>query len=111
MQYFADGLASGKTAACPLSCEAVIDRLAIEVNGVTLVNMTNYNALYHALLYLTTTDDYIRSRRVAQTNQLTSGEGAGGDHEVITAAGQGNALIGSAGLDKNASSDRGHCPP
>ena len=46
-----------------LNCEAVIDRLAIEVNGVTLVNMTNYNALFHALLYLTATDDYIRSRR------------------------------------------------
>ena len=51
--------------------------------------MTNYSTLYHALLYMTATDDYIRSRRVAQTNHLVqadSSESAGGTHEVITSS-------------------------
>ena len=52
----------------PLNAESVISRLAVEVNGQTLVNLTNYNTLYHALLYMTATDDYQRQRRVAQSN-------------------------------------------
>ena len=86
VEYNAEGLANAKTAACPLNCESVIERLAIEVNGQTLVNMTNYNVLYHALLYMTATDDYIRSRRVAQTNALGTGGDAGGEHEVLTSS-------------------------
>ena len=64
-------LTDGKKAAAPQNAEAIIERLAIEVNGQTLVNLTNYNMLFHALLYMTATDDYVRSRRVAQTNNST----------------------------------------
>jgi len=52
----------------PLNAESVIQRLAVEVNGQTLVNLTNYNTLYHALLYMTATEDYQRQRRTAQSN-------------------------------------------
>eukprot|EP01050_Picozoa_sp_SAG11_P047588 SAG11_NODE_25007_length_364_cov_5.716981_1_plen_48_part_10 len=31
----------------PVNCEALISRLAVEVNGQTLVNLTNYNDLFH----------------------------------------------------------------
>ena len=50
--------------------------MAVEVNGQTLVNLTNYNVLYHALLYTTATEDYQRQRLVAQAN-TRSGEGSG----------------------------------
>ena len=69
--YTAAGLANTHTAGCPINAESIIDRLAIEVNGQTLVNITNYNTLFHALLYMTATDDYVRQRRVAQTNQYS----------------------------------------
>ena len=52
----------------PLNAESVIQRLTVEVNGQTLVNLNNYNTLWHALLYMTTTDDYLLQRRVAQSN-------------------------------------------
>ena len=52
----------------PLNAESIISRLAVEVNGQTLVNLQNYNMLYHALLYMTATEDYQLQRRVAQTN-------------------------------------------
>ena len=52
----------------PLNAESIISRLAVEVNGQTLVNIQNYNMLYHALLYMTATEDYQLQRRVAQTN-------------------------------------------
>ncbi len=42
----------------PIQVESIISRLAVEVNGQTLVNLTNYNVLYHALLYMSATDDY-----------------------------------------------------
>jgi hypothetical protein len=74
--YSAAAIANTKKAACPINAETIIDRLAIEVNGQTLVNITNYNVLYHALLYMTATDDYIRQRRMGQTNN-ESGEGSG----------------------------------
>ena len=48
--YSAAGLADTKKAGCPINAESIIDRLAIEVNGQNLVNITNYNVLYHALL-------------------------------------------------------------
>ena len=52
----------------PINAESLISRLAVEVNGQTLVNLTNYNTLYHALLYMTATEDYQRQRLVAQAN-------------------------------------------
>ena len=52
----------------PINAESVISRLAVEVNGQTLVNLTNYNVLYHALLYMTATEDYQLQRLVAQAN-------------------------------------------
>jgi len=44
--------------------------LTVEVNGQTLVNLNNYNTLFHALLYMSATDDYIRQRLV------TTGDGS-----------------------------------
>ena len=52
----------------PINCEGLISRLAVEVNGQTLVNMTNYNDLFHLLLNMTATEDYQRQRMVGQTN-------------------------------------------
>ena len=60
----------------PVNAESVISRLAVEVNGQTLVNLTNYNALFHALLYTTATEDYQLQRLVAQAN-TTDGNGQG----------------------------------
>jgi len=54
----------------PGHAEAHISRLTVEVNGQTLVNLNNYNTLFHALLYMSATDDYIRQRLV------TTGAGA-----------------------------------
>ena len=81
-EWNAVALENAKTVALPINCESVIERLAIEVNGQTLMNMTNYNVLYHALLYMTGTDDYCRQRRVAQTNH--SSGAAAGTAEVLT---------------------------
>jgi len=39
----------------PIQAESIINRLAVEVNGQTLVNLTNYNVLFHALLYMSAT--------------------------------------------------------
>ena len=50
----------------PIQAESIINRLAVEVNGQTLVNLTNYNVLFHALLYMSATDDYQLQRKVAQ---------------------------------------------
>eukprot|EP01050_Picozoa_sp_SAG11_P027530 SAG11_NODE_7011_length_1208_cov_95.322813_1_plen_395_part_10 len=69
----------------PTNIESIIHRLAAEVNGQTLVNMTNYNTLFHALLYSTGTEDYIRSRKVAQTNS-----------DTVADAGDVDTLIGAA---------------
>ena len=63
------GAADTATIVLPTNIEGIIKRLAVEVNGQTLVNMTDYNTLFHALLYTTGTDGYFRSRKVAQTNK------------------------------------------
>jgi len=52
----------------PMNAEGLIQRLAVEVNGQTLVNLTNYNDLFHVLLNMTATEDYQRQRMIAQTN-------------------------------------------
>ena len=83
------GAADTATIVLPTNIEGIIKRLAVEVNGQTLVNMTDYNTLFHALLYTTGTEDYFRSRKVAQTNKndnadtwdtstLTGGAAGGG---------------------------------
>ena len=79
--------ASGGTGAAhlPINAESVISRLAVEVNGQTLVNLTNYNVLYHALLYMTATEDYQRQRKVAQCN-TRSGQNSGTCQESDNAA-------------------------
>ena len=59
----------------PIQAESIINRLAVEVNGVTLVNLTNYNVLFHALLYMSATDDYQLQRKVAQCNTQTGSAG------------------------------------
>ena len=64
----------------PINAESIISRIAVEVNGQTLVNLTNYNTLYHALLYVTATEDYQRQRLIAQAN--IQGGGATGDDVV-----------------------------
>jgi hypothetical protein len=48
----------------PINCEGLIFRLAVEVNGQTLVNMTIYNDLFHLLLNMAATEDYQRRRMV-----------------------------------------------
>ena len=57
----------------------MIQRLTVEVNGQTLVNLNNYNTLWHALLYMTATDDYLQQRRVAQSNCSAAHEDDNGD--------------------------------
>jgi hypothetical protein len=59
----------------PIQSESIINRLAIEVNGQTLVNLTNYNVLFHALLYMSATDDYQLQRKAAQCNTQTGAAG------------------------------------
>eukprot|EP01050_Picozoa_sp_SAG11_P026731 SAG11_NODE_6511_length_1298_cov_413.920767_2_plen_156_part_00 len=59
---------AGRNIVIPTNIEGIIHRLAVEVNGQTLVNMSNYNTLFHALLYTTGTEDYFRQRKVAQSN-------------------------------------------
>eukprot|EP01046_Picozoa_sp_COSAG06_P036758 COSAG06_NODE_4083_length_4593_cov_1.575211_5_plen_440_part_00 len=67
----------------PINAESVISRLAVEVNGQTLVNITNYNVLFHALLYMTSTEDYQQQRLVAQAN--TTDGTAPGTSETVAA--------------------------
>ena len=59
----------------PIQAESIINRLSVEVNGQTLVNLTNYNVLYHALLYMSATDDYQLQRKAAQCNTQTGSAG------------------------------------
>lgn len=65
----------------PTEAEDVIQRLAVEVNGQTLVNIQNYNTLFHLLLNMSATEDYQRQRLINQSVstcvQLTEG-GDGG---------------------------------
>eukprot|EP01049_Picozoa_sp_SAG25_P012661 SAG25_NODE_1762_length_2378_cov_25.470731_5_plen_454_part_00 len=72
---YADPTTAEQAAVLPINCEALISRLAVEVNGQTLVNIQNYNALFHALLYMTATEDYQLQRRVAQSNGAYTKEG------------------------------------
>ena len=90
---YSTALANTKFAGCPINAESIIDRLAIEVNGQTLVNITNYNTLFHALLYMTATDDYVRQRRVAQTNQQS--EENSGASAVLTGVADGSVQTDS----------------
>ena len=80
---YADPTEATKKTSPPIQCEGLISRLAIEVNGQTLCNLTNYNQLFHALLYMTATEDYQLQRAVAQSNSSSSAGGAAVD---ITAA-------------------------
>ena len=74
----------------PIQAESIINRLAVEVNGQTLVNLTNYNVLFHALLYMSATDDYQLQRKVAQANTQTGSAGGSCQRLVSNNAG-GNA--------------------
>ena len=65
----------------PINAESVISRLAVEVNGQTLVNLTNYNILYNAMLYMTATEDYQLQRRVSQSNTEAGGAQNGTCHQ------------------------------
>jgi hypothetical protein len=58
----------GRDLVIPTNIEGIIKRLAVEVNGQTLVNMTDYNTLFHSLLYTTGTEDYFRQRKINQSN-------------------------------------------
>ena len=62
----------GGNATLPTQAESVIDRLAVEVNGQTLVNLQNYNVLFHSLLYTTATEDYQRQRIVGQSTSTAA---------------------------------------
>ena len=73
--YAASGT-GGQECHLPINAESVISRLAVEVNGQTLVNLQNYNVLFHALLYMSATEDYMLQRQVAQAN-TRSGENSG----------------------------------
>ena len=73
----------------PLNAESIISRLAVEVNGQTLVNLQNYNQLYHALLYMTATQDYQHQRRVAQSNI----EGGAANGTTLNRASGGGAAV------------------
>jgi hypothetical protein len=54
--------------AVPQNAEAIIDRLEVQVNGQSSINITNYNTLFHTLLYTTATEDYQRMRKISQSN-------------------------------------------
>ena len=76
---------AGGDAHYPVNAESIINRLAVEVNGQTLVNITNYNVLYHTLLYMTATEDFQRQRLVAQAN--TGNSVASGTSQEVAANG------------------------
>jgi hypothetical protein len=65
---YADPTAGGKNIVPPINAEALINRLAVEVNGQTLSNIQNYNVLFHMLLYMSATEDYQRQRCLNQSN-------------------------------------------
>ena len=61
---------TGDSTLCvPEHCEALIDSIEIEVNGQSLCRTTNYNTLFHALLYMTATEDYQRQRLLYNSNR------------------------------------------
>ena len=57
--------AATQSMALPQNAEAIIDRLEVQVNGQSLINITNYNTLFHTLLYTTATEDYQRMRKIS----------------------------------------------
>ena len=63
-----EGQADDDTMCLPEHAEALIESIEIEVNGQTLCRTTNYNTLFHALLYMTATEDYQRQRLVYNSN-------------------------------------------
>jgi hypothetical protein len=67
----------------PIQAESLIKRLAVEVNGQTLVNIQNYNVLFHMLLYMSATEDYQRQRLINQANMYN--DSANGTAETIVA--------------------------
>ena len=93
------GAADTATIVLPTNIEGIIKRLAVEVNGQTLVNMTDYNTLFHALLYTTGTEDYFRSRKVAQTNKNDNAET--GNTQVLTGGAAGGGLADGDGTIGN----------
>jgi hypothetical protein len=78
--------------------EGFIDRLEVQINGQTAVNISNYNTLYHALLYASSTDDYQRQRRIGQSNNAFGGDNSG-EPINITSSESGDALICSHVVD------------
>ena len=68
---YADPSTATKKAVLPIQAEALIRRLAVEVNGQTLVNIQNYNVLFHMLLYMSATEDYQKQRLINQANMST----------------------------------------
>ena len=83
----------------PINCEGLISRLAVEVNGQTLVNLTNYNDLFHLLLNMTATEDYQRQRMVAQSSVSST------DAATVTSNGTTQKLVAA---DAGAASTRLH---
>ena len=85
--------AASQSMALPQNAEAIIDRLEVQVNGQSLINITNYNTLFHTLLYTTATEDYQRMRKISQSN-----------------VGAGNEAKNGQALDYTCD-DAGHSPP
>ena len=85
--------ATSQSMALPQNAEAIIDRLEVQVNGQSLINITNYNTLFHTLLYTTATEDYQRMRKISQSN-----------------VGAGNEAKNGQALDYTCD-DAGHSPP
>ena len=76
---YADPTAGGKNIVPPINAEALINRLAVEVNGQTLSNIQNYNVLFHMLLYMSATEDYQRQRCLNQSTLSPNGYFPGQD--------------------------------
>ena len=70
--------ATTQSMALPQNAEAIIDRLEVQVNGQSLINITNYNTLFHTLLYTTATEDYQRMRKISQSNVGAGNEAKNG---------------------------------
>jgi hypothetical protein len=81
----AQGVATDSNADLPQNAETLINRLAVEVNGQTLVNIQNYNLLHQMLLNTSATEDYQRQRLVAQATQSAtqSANAAVQQHRVV----------------------------
>eukprot|EP01050_Picozoa_sp_SAG11_P019558 SAG11_NODE_3135_length_2662_cov_11.875927_2_plen_458_part_00 len=104
-----NGAAGAANLVPPLNCEGLISRLAVEVNGQTLVNLTNYNDLFHLLLNMTATEDYQRQRMVAQTNvsqkvaATAGGQTNGTAQSLVAADGIVDAAVVTRGAGTSAS--------